>query len=137
MQLRNYKVGLLLNKPKHLKYELDMGKSCIRFKRMNDILVGFTGDLLKSMEEKIGLTCAKRPFVNGVYDEHTANRIRSLLKKAASSPKIECFVYLYFGVDAKMYLGVYNARKFYINNLMVENGKETFQKITVRVECHQ
>ncbi|MFT5666412.1 MAG: hypothetical protein ACI9DK_000597 [Vicingaceae bacterium] len=33
------------------------------------------------------------------------------MRKAASSQKIGCFVSLYFGVDAKMYLGVYTVTK--------------------------
>ncbi len=32
---------------KHCKYKLDMGKSCVRFKRMDDIPLELIGDLLK------------------------------------------------------------------------------------------
>ena len=41
-----------------------MSKSCIPFKRMDDILVGLVGDLIKKIDVKVGLTCAKRPFLN-------------------------------------------------------------------------
>ena len=62
MQVRNYKVDLLLNKPKPLKYELDMGKSCIRFKRMNDIAVGLVGDLIKNIEVKNWINLYEKTF---------------------------------------------------------------------------
>lgn len=35
--------------PKHAKYKLDMGKSCIRFKRMEDIPVALIAELCKKM----------------------------------------------------------------------------------------
>ena len=35
--------------PKHAKYKLDMGKSCIRFKRMNDIPFDLIGELVSRM----------------------------------------------------------------------------------------
>lgn len=35
--------------PKHSKYKLDMGKSCIRFKRMNDIAFDLVGELVSRM----------------------------------------------------------------------------------------
>lgn len=35
--------------PKHAKYKLDMGKSCIRFKRMDDIPYGLIEELVKKM----------------------------------------------------------------------------------------
>jgi hypothetical protein len=38
--------------PKHAKYKLDMGKSCIRFKRMNDIPFGLIAELMKRMSVK-------------------------------------------------------------------------------------
>ncbi|MEM7087313.1 MAG: DUF1801 domain-containing protein [Bacteroidota bacterium] len=39
--------------PKHSKYKLDMGKSCIRFKKVNDIPYELIGELVRkmSMEE--------------------------------------------------------------------------------------
>lgn len=36
--------------PKHSKYKLDMGKSCIRFKRLNDIPFDLIADLCQKME---------------------------------------------------------------------------------------
>lgn len=35
--------------PKHAKYKLDMGKSCIRFKRMDDIPYDLIGELVEKM----------------------------------------------------------------------------------------
>ncbi|MEX2380708.1 MAG: DUF1801 domain-containing protein [Vicingaceae bacterium] len=35
--------------PKHAKYKLDMGKSCVRFKRMDDIPYDLIGKLVKKM----------------------------------------------------------------------------------------
>ena len=35
--------------PKHCKYKLDMGKSCIRFKYMNDIPYELIGELASKM----------------------------------------------------------------------------------------
>ncbi len=35
--------------PKHCKYKLDMGKSCIRFKKMNDIPFELIGELITKM----------------------------------------------------------------------------------------
>ncbi|WP_046744759.1 DUF1801 domain-containing protein [Kordia zhangzhouensis] len=35
--------------PKHCKYKLDMGKSCIRFKKMNDIPYELIAELAKKM----------------------------------------------------------------------------------------
>lgn len=35
--------------PKHSKYKLDMGKSCIRFKRLNDIPFDLIGELVSRM----------------------------------------------------------------------------------------
>lgn len=38
--------------PKHAKYKLDMGKSCIRFKRMDDIPFDLIGELVKKMTQE-------------------------------------------------------------------------------------
>jgi len=38
--------------PKHSKRKLDMGKSCIRFKKMDDIPFELIGDLMKKMTPK-------------------------------------------------------------------------------------
>ena len=35
--------------PKHCKYKLDMGKSCVRFKKMNDIPFDLLGQLMQKM----------------------------------------------------------------------------------------
>lgn len=35
--------------PKHAKFKLDMGKSCIRFKRISDIPFSLVADLMKKM----------------------------------------------------------------------------------------
>ncbi len=54
-----YHMGLYANKdlyvwfvaeyPKHCKYKLDMGKSCIRFKKMNDIPYNLITELAQKM----------------------------------------------------------------------------------------
>ncbi|MFN5224694.1 MAG: DUF1801 domain-containing protein, partial [Bacteroidota bacterium] len=38
--------------PKHSKQKLDMGKSCIRFKKMDDIPYKLIGQLMKKMSAK-------------------------------------------------------------------------------------
>ena len=38
--------------PKHSKGKLDMGKSCIRFKKFDDIPYNLIGDLMKKMSVK-------------------------------------------------------------------------------------
>lgn len=35
--------------PKHTKYKLDMGKSCVRFKKVDDIPFGLIGELVSKM----------------------------------------------------------------------------------------
>ena len=42
--------------PKHTKQKLDMGKSCIRFKKMDDIPYKLIGDLMKKMSAKQWIT---------------------------------------------------------------------------------
>lgn len=54
-----YHMGIYANKelydwfveeyPKHAKYKLNMGKSCIRFKRINDIPYDLIGELMTKM----------------------------------------------------------------------------------------
>jgi hypothetical protein len=54
-----YHMGLYANKkmldwfvaeyPKHAKYKLDMGKSCIRFKKMDDIPLALIGELARKI----------------------------------------------------------------------------------------
>ena len=38
--------------PNHAKYKLNMGKSCIRFKRMDDIPYDLIGELVSKMDMK-------------------------------------------------------------------------------------
>jgi hypothetical protein len=38
--------------PKHTKQKLDMGKSCIRFKKLDDIPYKLIGDLMQKMSVK-------------------------------------------------------------------------------------
>jgi hypothetical protein len=38
--------------PKHSKQKLDMGKSCVRFKKMDDIPFKLIGQLMKKMSAK-------------------------------------------------------------------------------------
>lgn len=38
--------------PKHSKQKLDMGKSCVRFKKMDDIPYKLIGELMKKMTVK-------------------------------------------------------------------------------------
>lgn len=38
-----------LEYPKHCKYKLDIGKSCVRFKKMNDIPYELIGELVQKM----------------------------------------------------------------------------------------
>jgi len=38
--------------PKHSKQKLDMGKSCVRFKKLDDIPYKFIGELMKKMSAK-------------------------------------------------------------------------------------
>ena len=38
--------------PKHTKQKLDMGKSCIRFKKLDDIPYKLIGELMKKMTVK-------------------------------------------------------------------------------------
>jgi hypothetical protein len=42
--------------PKHTKQKLDMGKSCIRFKKMDDIPYKLIGELMKKMSAKQWIT---------------------------------------------------------------------------------
>ena len=38
--------------PRHAKYKLDMGKSCIRFKRVDDIPLELLGELISKMDTR-------------------------------------------------------------------------------------
>ncbi len=67
-----YHMGLYANKnlydwfvneyPKHGKYKLDMGKSCIRFKRMNDIPFELIAELIQKMEVQDWIGLYERSF---------------------------------------------------------------------------
>ncbi len=49
--------------PKHAKTKLDMGKSCIRFKKMNDIPVELIGELVTKMTPKEWISLYEKRFV--------------------------------------------------------------------------
>ena len=61
-----YHMGIYVNKelmewfveeyPKHSKYKLDIGKSCIRFKRLDDIPFNLIGELCSKMSVKDWIT---------------------------------------------------------------------------------
>lgn len=46
--------------PKHSKQKLDMGKSCIRFKKLDDIPYQLIGALMKKMSVKQWIACYER-----------------------------------------------------------------------------
>ena len=46
--------------PKHSKYKLDIGKSCIRFKRLDDIPFKLIGELCSKMSVKDWITIYER-----------------------------------------------------------------------------
>lgn len=48
--------------PKHTKYKLDMGKSCIRFKKMNDIPFALISELMQKMTAKQWVTLYESKF---------------------------------------------------------------------------
>ena len=49
--------------PKHVKSKLDMGKSCIRFKKMEEIPYDLIGDLMKKMSPKEWIALYESKFV--------------------------------------------------------------------------
>ena len=49
--------------PKHSKRKLDMGKSCVRFKKMDDIPFELIGDLMKKMNLKEWIEKYESAFV--------------------------------------------------------------------------
>ena len=49
--------------PKHSKRKLDIGKSCIRFKKMDDIPFELIGDLMKKMNPKEWMEKYESAFV--------------------------------------------------------------------------
>lgn len=48
--------------PKHTKQKLDMGKSCIRFKKLDDIPVKLIGELMKKISVKDWITLYESSF---------------------------------------------------------------------------
>ncbi|MCK6615065.1 MAG: DUF1801 domain-containing protein [Ignavibacteriaceae bacterium] len=48
--------------PKHTKQKLDMGKSCIRFKKMDDIPYKLIGELMKKMSVKDWVTIYEKNY---------------------------------------------------------------------------
>ncbi|MBV6511322.1 MAG: hypothetical protein FMNOHCHN_00802 [Ignavibacteriaceae bacterium] len=48
--------------PKHTKQKLDMGKSCIRFKKMDDIPYKLIGELMKKMSVKDWVTMYEKNY---------------------------------------------------------------------------
>ena len=46
--------------PKHTQQKLDMGKSCIRFKKLDDIPYQLIGALMKKMSVKQWIACYER-----------------------------------------------------------------------------
>lgn len=49
--------------PKHSKSKLDMGKSCIRFKKMNDIPLDLIRELSKKMAVQDWINCYESAFI--------------------------------------------------------------------------
>ena len=49
--------------PKHSKQKLDMGKSCIRFKKMDDIPYKLIGELMKKMTAKDWIAMYEKNYV--------------------------------------------------------------------------
>lgn len=49
--------------PKHCKQKLDMGKSCIRFKKMDDIPYKLIGELMKKMSVKEWIETYEKNFL--------------------------------------------------------------------------
>jgi uncharacterized protein YdhG (YjbR/CyaY superfamily) len=49
--------------PKHCKYKLDMGKSCIRFKKMEDIPYDLIAELMKKMTTKYWIALYEKSFI--------------------------------------------------------------------------
>jgi Domain of unknown function (DU1801) len=48
--------------PKHLKAKLDMGKSCMRFKKVGDIPVALIGELATKMTPQDWIDCYEKNF---------------------------------------------------------------------------
>ncbi|GAB3413320.1 DUF1801 domain-containing protein [Niabella aquatica] len=50
--------------PKHSKSKLDMGKSCIRFKKVENIPFGLIGELVKKMSVKQWIASYEAAYIN-------------------------------------------------------------------------
>ena len=48
--------------PKHCKQKLDMGKSCVRFKKMEDIPYALIGELMRKMSAKQWITLYEQKY---------------------------------------------------------------------------
>ena len=67
-----YHMGIYANKnllewfvaeyPKHFKTKIDMGKSCLRFKKMDDIPFEFIGELVKKMSVQDWISIYENAF---------------------------------------------------------------------------
>ena len=67
-----YHMGIYANKnlldwfvveyPKHFKTKIDMGKSCLRFKKMDDIPFEFIGELVKKMSVQDWISVYENAF---------------------------------------------------------------------------
>jgi hypothetical protein len=51
--------------PKHCKAKLDMGKSCMRFKKVDDIPVALIGELATKMTPQDWIECYEKAFKKG------------------------------------------------------------------------
>jgi uncharacterized protein YdhG (YjbR/CyaY superfamily) len=68
-----YHMGMYANKAlldwfveeygKHCKYKLDMGKSCVRFKKMDDIPVDLIGELMTKMSVQEWIATYENAFI--------------------------------------------------------------------------
>ena len=56
-------IGLSANTLNHSKQKLDMGKSCIRFKKMDDIPYKLIGELMKKMTAKDWIAMYEKNYV--------------------------------------------------------------------------
>lgn len=51
--------------PKHSKQKLDMGKSCIRFKKLDDIPYALVGELMKKISVRDWILMYEKAFLSG------------------------------------------------------------------------
>jgi hypothetical protein len=55
---------------KRCKYKLDMGKSCVRFKRMDDIPVELIGELMSKMSTQEWIATYERVYKKSAFAAH-------------------------------------------------------------------